>query len=194
MLTDHQTRTIWAMLNILETSTPHGRYDMVTLIPGDTGHLTYGRTQTTLSSGNLWKLVDAYCARDDAWFAAGLRPFLPRLKTKDVTLDEDMELRWLLEDAGSDPVMREEQDKFFDKVYWQPCCQGAAACCFEEALSHAVVYDGFIHGSWGSIRNKTNERVGPPSRENEHDWIAAYVDTRRQWLANHKRADLRKTV
>ncbi len=73
MLTDLQKRTAQAIVNIFETGRVRGDYAKVTLIPGDPGHLTYGRSQTTLASGNLHLLINA-CAhrgacprsRDDA--------------------------------------------------------------------------------------------------------------------------------
>jgi chitosanase len=47
MLTDLQTRAAQAIVNVFETGTPRGDYGRVTLLAGDTGHLTYGRSQTT---------------------------------------------------------------------------------------------------------------------------------------------------
>src|SRR5690242_6887784 len=45
-----------AIVNIFETGSALGNYGAVTLIPHDSGHLTYGRSQTTLGSGNLYLL------------------------------------------------------------------------------------------------------------------------------------------
>ncbi|MDX1384511.1 MAG: chitosanase, partial [Thermoanaerobaculia bacterium] len=66
MLTELQVDTIHAVVNVFETSTVRGDYGKVTLIPGDTGQLTFGRSQTTLTSGGLHALVEAYCARPEA--------------------------------------------------------------------------------------------------------------------------------
>ena len=52
-LTKTQKRTAQAIVNIFETGRVHGDYGQVTLLAGDTGHLTYGRAQTTLASANL---------------------------------------------------------------------------------------------------------------------------------------------
>jgi len=49
-----------AIVNIFETGTALGEYGKVTVIPGDTGHLTFGRSQTTLGSGNLHLLLERY--------------------------------------------------------------------------------------------------------------------------------------
>jgi len=45
-----------------------GDYRQVTLIAGDTGHLTFGRSQTKLGSGNLNELMQRYCAKSGARF------------------------------------------------------------------------------------------------------------------------------
>jgi chitosanase len=50
MVTDLQKRSAEAIVNVFETGTPRGDYGQVTVVPGDTGHLTYGRSQTTLAS------------------------------------------------------------------------------------------------------------------------------------------------
>ena len=48
MLTITQKKTAQAIINIFETGVVLGNYGQVTLIDGDTGHLTFGRSQTTL--------------------------------------------------------------------------------------------------------------------------------------------------
>ena len=83
------------MVNIFETGSVQGQYGSVTLIPGDTSHLTYGRSQTTLASGNLSLLIKAYCAAASAQFAAALNPYLQPLAARDTTLDTDMTFRGL---------------------------------------------------------------------------------------------------
>jgi chitosanase len=62
-----QKKTAGAILNIFETGAVFGRYGKVTLIPGDTGHLTYGKSQTTLGSGNLALLIHDYCGANGAY-------------------------------------------------------------------------------------------------------------------------------
>ena len=57
MLTAAQKQTAEAILNIFETSEVRGDYGNVTLIQGDTGRLTYGRSQTTLRACSKAKLL-----------------------------------------------------------------------------------------------------------------------------------------
>lgn len=48
MLTQTQKKTAESIINIFETNEVLGNYGQLTVIPGDTGHLTFGRSQTTL--------------------------------------------------------------------------------------------------------------------------------------------------
>jgi len=44
-------------------------------------------------SGNLYLLVQDYCTASGAQFADALRPWLPRLKAKDWTLNHEQSLK-----------------------------------------------------------------------------------------------------
>jgi chitosanase len=194
MPSELQKKTAQGIVNVFETGTPRGDYGKVTLLPGDPGHLTYGRAQTTLASGNLHLLVRAYCGAPRARLAGALRPFLGRLAAVDLSLDTDARLRGLLREAGDDPVMREVQDRFFDRVYWEPAIRDATALGLREALSAGVVYDGRVHGSWRLMRDRTTQAHGSPPMIRERSWVERYVATRRDWLAKHSKPILRKTV
>ena len=190
-LSDVQKRTAQAIVNVFETGRALGDYGAVTLLPGDPGHLTYGRAQTTLASGNLHLLVKAYCEAPGAALARPLRRYLRRLAACDVTLDRQPALRRLLEDAGHDPVMREAQDLFFDRVFWGPSAQRAHALAIESALGTAVVYDSHVHGGFGIVSRRVDATVAAVG---ERAWVARYVDARRAWLAGHALAVLHATV
>lgn len=193
-LTPTQVATAQAIINLFETGEVLGDYGSVTLIDGDTGHLTFGRSQTTLGSGNLAKLMQAYCANPGAMFGPRLTPFLPRFAAIDLSLDDDIKLHNVLRASADDRVMRETQDRFFDLTYWQPARKAAVKLGITSPLGTAVVYDGHVHGAWGLIRDRTTAQVGTPAAAGEQRWIAEYVRQRRQWLASHARADLRATV
>ncbi len=194
MLTDLQKKTAQAIVNIFETGSALGKYGNVTLLPGDTGHLTYGRSQTTLASGNLYLLIKAYCAAEGAQFAAALNPYLQPLSARDTTLDTEMTLRGLLRQAGDDPVMQSAQDQFFDQNYWNPSITAAANTGVSSALGTNVIYDSHIQGAWLTIRNLTNTNHGQASAMGEQPWITAYVNERRNWLANNSNTLLHGTV
>ncbi len=194
MPTDLQKRAAQAIVNIFETGRVLGDYERVTLLANDPGHLTYGRAQTTLASGNLGLLIKNYCGQGGAKYAASLKPYLQRLSAKDLSLDTDAKLKSLLKQAGADSVMQKMQDDFFDGNYWQPACKAAAALGFASPLAIAVIYDSLIHGSWAAVRDLTNAKSGQPQKLGEKKWVAAYVNTRRNWLATHANSLLRKTV
>lgn len=194
MLTDLQKKTAQAIVNIFETGSARGEYGKVTLLSGDSGHLTYGRAQTTLASGNLHLLISAYCEAAGAAFAASLRPYLARLEARDLSLDFDFELRAVLREAGEDPVMQEVQDAFFDRVYWSPAARSAGAIGALSALGTGIVYDSHVHGSWRRMRNRTTEESGDLRDLGEEAWFAAYIATRRNWLATHPNTLLNRTV
>lgn len=193
ILTELQRKTVQAMVNIFETSAVLGRYAQVTLIPGDTGGLTYGRSQTTINSGNLLALLDAYAATPGALLPARLQPFRPQVVAMDPALGSNAYFRNLLRAAADDPVMRAAQDTFFDMAYFDPAFREANRLGLATALGMAAVYDGFVHGSWAAMRNRANAH-GALAAVGEPAWIDAYVTERRNWLANHNRADLRATT
>jgi chitosanase len=182
-----------AIVNIFETGEERGDYSMVTLLPGDTGRLTYGRAQTTLGSGNLHLLVSRYCAVPGARFGARLRAWLPALAGRSASADADVKLHNLLRACADDPVMRDVQDRFFDEVYWEPAVRAAAKLGIHSPLGMAVVYDSWVHGSWAAMRDRTSSR-GTPADVGEHEWIQRYLGVRRDWLATHANALLRNTV
>lgn len=194
MLTDLQKRTAQAIVNVFESGMVLGNYSLVTLLRGDPGHLTFGRTQTTLASGNLYLLIKAYCESAGATFGSRFKRYLGRLASRDTTLDIDKPFRALLRESGSDPIMRDVQDQFFDRVYWKPSIADCSALGITSALSTTVVYDSRIHGSWAFVRARTEQRHGSTAAIGERPWIERYVTERRDWLANHTRTILRATV
>jgi chitosanase len=184
MLDDLEKRTAESIINVFETGKILGDYGAVTLLAGDSGHLTYGRSQTTLASGNLFLLIKAYTEAKGAQFAAALAPFLGPLSNHDLALDQNAEFRASLREAGDDPVMQAEQDAFFDRVYWGPALKEAERLALGTALGTAVVYDGFVHGSFARMRDRTLQAVGGIARAGEKDWVSTYVSVRRAWLAS----------
>jgi len=197
-MNDLQAKTAKAIVNIFETGRLLGNYSSVVVDPKDPGHLTYGRSQTTLASGNLYTLIASYCGAPGALYADQLRPYLNRMQACDLSLDGDMVLRDVLKQAGSDPTMHQVQDRFFDEVYWLPANRLAAKIALAgqtglaTSLGITTVYDSVVHGSFGVIRSATNASfTSPPS---EPDWVTRYIEVRRAWLGGNKIMRLRDTV
>ncbi|MBG1266844.1 chitosanase [Nostoc sp. WHI] len=194
MLTEIQKKAAQAIINIFETGSVSGKYDSVVSVAGDPGGLTYGAKQTTINSGNLHLLIKAYVEAEGALFADELRPYLSSLKNREQRLNRDTTLHSILRQAGRDSVMIQEQDAFFDRVYWTPALNSAAAINIQTVLGIAVVFDSITHGSWRLIRDRTTNQFGNPSSVGEKAWLKHYVDVRRNWLANHSIQILHLTV
>jgi len=193
MLTELQKKTSQAIVNIFETGSPLGDYGRVTVLRKDSGHLTYGRSQTTLASGNLALLLHDYCDAESQW-GHELRPFLPAFDSGDFSLDHNGEVKSILARAGSDPVMQRIQDEFFDRIYWNPAVNSAAYLGLSSPLGVSVVYDSRVHGSYYPMRDRTNHQHGTPEQIGEDVWIQSYVSIRKDWLATHPNDLLHKTV
>jgi chitosanase len=163
---------------------------------GDAGHLSYGRSQTSLASRGLFALIDRYCKLEAAQFASGLQPYLERLRNIDLTLDHDQTLQQLLKGAAADPLMRQTQDEFFEESYWTPANRLALTACktrpVATCLGITVIYDSVIHGSFPRIRTLTDAAFSDVPEEKE--WIARYLDIRRDWMASNTNQLLRKCV
>jgi chitosanase len=178
-MNQQQKLTAQAIVNVFETGRVMGNYSAVTVLPGDSGHLTYGRSQTTLGSGNLFQLLNDYCRQPGALFAAQLAPSLPRFQQKDISLDTDASIRALLQQAGTDPVMRATQDQFFDANYFIPSVTAAGNVGITEPLGVTVVYDSHIQGGWGTLLKRM---PSVSDAGGERAWVASYVSLRRSWL------------
>lgn len=181
-----------AIVNIFETGSIRGSYGEVALIQGDAGQLSYGRSQATLASGNLYLLVRNYVERRNAAFGTELEPYLPRLQACDPGLNHDLAFRSLLQAAGDDPVMHDAQDQFFERVFWEPAVKSAEALGVTTALGLAIVYDSMIHGSWARLRDVTRGAYGELALIGETAWLGHYVKVRREWFESHPNPLLRR--
>jgi chitosanase len=194
-LTAQQKRICEQVINVFETGSVQGDYSIIAIFPDGPGgirQITYGRSQTT-EYGNLDELIQMYVDANGT-HSNQLRPYLEKIGV--TALVDDSQFKQLLRDAGkNDLKMRQTQDVFFDKRYFQPAMAWADQNGFALPLSALVVYDSFIHS--GSIpeflRKRFPER--PPARGgNEKTWVQQYVDTRNNWLANHSNEVLHPTV
>jgi len=176
-ISELQQKTARAIVNVFETGRIRGDYSAIAVLKGDSGHLSYGRSQATLGSGSLFKLLTQYCQAPNAKFAPLLQPFMARVQQKDFTLDTDSLFRDALKRAGrEDALMRKAQDDFFNAGYFTPACTAAEKLGITEALSIAVIYDSRVQGGWGTL----SARMGPVV--DQHQWVSEYIDTRNRWL------------
>ena len=187
--------------NVLETGSKEPDYSQANYLPDDPGHLTYGRGQTTLASGNLFLLIRAYIAGAGAnsEFGDKFKAYLDRLQARDLTLDYNNDFRQLLSRAGKDPVMQRIQDQFFERIYFEPALTAAQALRIRYPLGLAVVYDSIVSGSFSLIRDRVNVKLygssaTPPSGIDEKEWIKEYVSDRRSWMETNPNSLLRLGV
>jgi chitosanase len=193
-LTPGQKRIMERVLNVYETGSIRGDYANISIFHDGPHHIrqiTYGRSQTT-EYGHLGELVKMYVDAGGQ-FSEDLRPFVPLIGN--TSLVDNDNFKNLLRRAGSDPVMQQTQDVFFDKVYFQPAIDWANRNGFTLALSALVIYDSFIHsgGILSFLRSRFAERP-PAAGGREQVWIHDYVRVRHEWLATNESADLRATI
>jgi chitosanase len=178
-----QKDTCRAIVNVFETGKIRGDYGAITVMRGDTGHLSYGRSQTTLGSGNLFRLLERYCQDASAQFRKEISELLPRFGMRDFSLDSDRAVQDLLRRAGrEDPVMRSTQDQFFNQEYLAPALAAAESIGVTEPLGQAVVYDSHIQGGWKILAG----RMGKVTERGDKEWVGQYIDRRREWLLSLK--------
>lgn len=182
-MNDLQKRICNAIVNIFEGSKITGNYGALGGFHNDRGHLSYGRSQVSLVSGNLYSLIKAYCDAQDAQFGSDLKVYLPRLAAKDITLDQDLSLRYLLKEAGDDPVMHREQDAYFERNFFQPALNDAQRAGLQQPLSQAIAYDTRIQGGWDKCSGEVTKQFGPVGPNlMEEQWISNYVKVRKNYL------------
>jgi len=200
-LNKYQISTAEIITEIFETGGFGGSaksYGRVTVLPGDSGHLTYGKHQATLMSGSLYSIILKYIEYK-GMFSQFFANHLSRFAKRDITLDTDKEVHKWLRFAGADTAMQQAQNFVFNEYYRRPALKWFEQMGMVHPLSYAVIYDSIIHGSWtdpswGGVKLMADTRVGKIENIGEKQWIIGYLKTRRNWLANHRIKLLHKTV
>lgn len=192
VISSEQKRVCQSIVSVFETGDPLGNYAAAVVLPDGAG-ISYGKHQATDKGGNLDAIVMRYIDLGGI-HSEQLRAFLPQLDRNETAGVDPKNLpAWvvklldLLKTAASDPIMRIAQDQVFDEEYWQPCAQQCKVMKLEHALSWAIVYDTCIHsGPGGVARIRRKFAASPPSGGgDEKAWAEAYLNARRNWLANY---------
>lgn len=206
----HVKTKIQQILNAFETGSAEGDYGAISVFAdaaGERKQYTIGRSQTT-ESGFLKIMLQNYVknkgiyANEMSFFADKIQPHNGRgAYSKSIYPSPDFEK--LIRKAAKDPIMKSTQDVFFDERYWKPAYKFFVDNGFTTPLAMLVIYDTAIHSgpalnSKSSMMHVLRQRFGektPINGGDEKKWIAAYVNARHKWLANHpSRPILRKTI
>ena len=195
MITAEQKRKILQVVNVMETGTPEGRYDQISIFAdGKNGsrQITYGRSQAT-EQGNLKSIVERYVAAKGK-FSTDFAPYLPKIGKEPLVNDAAFK-KLLKVSAQQDPLMCEAQDEVFDVLYYDPALHFFQNEGFNLPLSLLVIYDSYIHSGCipAFLRNRFPEKT-PVRGGDEKAWIKVYTTARQDWLSNHPRKLLRPTV
>lgn len=195
MIAQATKEKIQSIVSVFETSSLRPVYDALVCLPDGPGKIrqvTYGAHQTT-EYGNLKALIKMYIDQGGR-YANDLKNYVNLIGLHDHPLADNVQFKQLLKYAGTDYIMHEVQDAFFDKYYWQPAMNFFAANLFKLPLSMAVIYDSYIHSgsvpSW--LRDDFAEKT-PLNNGDEKKWITAYVNARDYWLEHHESKTLRNT-
>jgi chitosanase len=202
--TPQQKHVIDCVLAIFETGrVPTAASYATCTILADGAGISYGKHQCTDRAGSLDLVVKRYIALGGQ-FSTALKAFETTLATNASTKvppkgpwgAEVTDLVNLLKAAGADPVMHRAQDEVFDEVYFAPALNHAKAAGLTTALGLLVVYDTCIHSGPGGvtmIRQKFAAK-SPANGGDEKEWVKAYINARRNWLATHSLTVLHATV
>ena len=158
-----------------------------------------GRKQCTLSigftadGGNLRKVLERYVEKDGG-YSDEFAPWIAMIRAGDPGTDADF-IALLKKVGKEDPLMMSVQEEMFDKLYLGPAFEWASKYGFGLPLSYLVIADSYLHsgGMLDFLIQRFPEKK-PGDGGDEKDWIHAYADTRRDWLANHTNKILRNTV
>lgn len=180
------------ILNAIETGKIEGDYSNVSIFndgPGNIEQITYGKTQMT-EFGNLPAIIKLYYEK-----TGKMEAYVDRVGKKPSLVNDTIFIE-ALKKAGKDPIMQLVQEEVSTDKYWDRAYKWFKSNGFTTSLSMLVIYDSYVHS--GSIRSFLRKRFAakpPIAGGDEKEWILQYVNTRHNWLANHKsRPILRKTI
>ena len=173
------------IIHAFETGRTTGGYDIVTVIPGDTGGLSYSWFQLSDSSNNLDLAIKKYIALGGK-YAQEFKPYLNLLAKNQGA--GSVKLKELLRTAGSDPAMHLACDSIFMENFGAKAVQFANTNLgLQTSLGFAIVLDSFVHS--GRVRSDIRAMFKelPPSKGGvEEIWLRAYVNARLKWLLSRK--------
>lgn len=205
MITSQQKKVIDSVVSIFETGrVPTAKSYSTCSILNDGAGISYGKHQCTDKAGSLDLVCKRYIELDGQQ-AGPLKEYMSYLATNESTKYNNVTSNYpawlnslisLLKSAGSDVLMQQAQDEVFEKHYWNPALEHCENIGLKTALGHLVIYDTCIHSGSGrvsSLRKRFPEK-SPANGGDEKEWVIAFLNTRRAWLASNSNKLVQKTV
>ncbi|MBA3868892.1 MAG: chitosanase, partial [Anaerolineae bacterium] len=163
-----------------------GRYDSVQQI--DKAVISYGRFQFTLTSGNLSNVLRSW--RDGptsqgqapkAW--AIINASMDRVTAQDASLADNNEFKNALRQAGRTQSMREAQDNYGQRNFFDPAVKLANREGVQSRVGQAIYFDTYIQGPRGlrSIIEKTRAAIGD-EKMGEQAYLNRFLDERAAYM------------
>jgi chitosanase len=204
MINQEQKFAIDAIISIFETGkVPSAKSYSTCTILADGAGISYGKHQCTDKAGSLDRVVRTYI-RMQGEYANDLAKYLPLLENNASTKvppkgpwgTEVTQLVEKLRLAGNDPIMWRAQDEVFDEDYFMPALQHARDAGLTTALGLLAIYDTCIHSGPSRVltHRKAFPELSPKNGGDEHKWIIAYLNARKQWLLSRSNSLVRKTI
>lgn len=181
------------ILLCFEQSSPTIKYGEIYTLddgPNDIKQITvsFGITEY----GNLKRLVTNYIS-NNGLYAEELKTNVDKIgKT---SLVNNRIFINTLKSAGSDIIMQKLQEELYDTLYINPAYKFCEDNGFTTNLAKLVICDSYLHSGSvpASVRGMFPAKT-PKNGGDEKEWVTQYVKARKQWLANHSRVILHKTV
>lgn len=156
------------------------QYDAV-YASGNPAILEYGWGRISLRGGKLFRLLQQYSNAPNSRAAKEFLPYMGRLERGDVGLVSDEQFKSLLRTAGSDPMMRETQDKYDETEFWKPTMNLIGQYGIKLPLSFLAIHDSV---TWTGPRlaqrraNAVTESLKgtPANGVDEREWVSKYVN------------------
>lgn len=156
---------------------------------------TCGRAGFTTRDGDAYEVVKRYTEIAPGNLLAKYLPVLKKLNDQGSDDTSDLsgyDTEW--KKLGNDNAFRSAQDHVVDQTYYLPAMKRAQDIGVTTALGKAIFYDSIIqHGEgddpdgFPALIERTTQRMGgktPKTGADEKEWIATFLDVRREDLAH----------
>ena len=163
------------------------KYNRVTVGGDQLGGIYFGIWGFNLASGDLHKLIAMYAESPSNRFSLALRPYLPRLESKDMALRDDKTFISLLRDTTADDAMRQIQEKFFLAKFILPGYERASEIGIKSALGISIVAESIVLGHFNLLSSQATQRANgtPASGVDQNLWVAAFLESSYQMLCSN---------